>query len=142
MPALLRRARLDALLAGHRDTRALAVKHSAFEGVPVHSQHALIGGILRHIDFLDPEIDNLRADQRRRRAACLAERRSVYWRWTNCDTRCSAAVRTSAISARRGSSEVLAFAASASTQRGTERASRFSALHLRQHGRIGLIHHG
>jgi hypothetical protein len=31
----------------------------------------------------------------------------------NCDTRCSAAVRTSPMSARRGSSEVLTFAASA-----------------------------
>ncbi len=63
------RAMLDALLAGERNPAALAglakgrlrVKHSglieAFEGVRFGSQHALlIGGILRHIDFLDAEI--------------------------------------------------------------------------------------
>src|SRR5450631_2588794 len=63
------RAMLDALLAGQRDPQALAgmakgrmrVKHSAlieaFEGCRFSSQHALlIGGILRHIDFLDGEI--------------------------------------------------------------------------------------
>jgi transposase len=59
---------LDALLAGERDPAVLAglakgrlrVKHSAlveaFEGVRFGSQHALlIGGIVRHIDFLDAE---------------------------------------------------------------------------------------
>jgi transposase len=63
------RAMLDALLAGQRDPRTLAgmakgrmrVKHSAlieaFEGSRFSTQHALlIGGILRHIDFLDAEI--------------------------------------------------------------------------------------
>ncbi len=63
------RLMLDALLAGQRDPQALAgmakgrlrVQHSglieAFEGVRFSSQHALlIGGILRHIDFLDAEI--------------------------------------------------------------------------------------
>ena len=67
------------------------------------------------------------ARQRRRRATCLAERRSICWRWANGDTRCSQAVRTSAMSARLGSSDVLAFAANASTRRSTERASRSSA---------------
>ncbi len=60
---------LDALLAGEREPAKLAgmakgrmrVKHAAlieaFEGVRFGSQHALlIGGILRHIDFLDAEI--------------------------------------------------------------------------------------
>jgi len=68
----------------------------------------------------------------------------MCWRWANCDTKCSVAVRTSAMSAQLGSSEALAIAARASTRR--NRASvtqqRFRALHLRQHdGRIGVIHH-
>jgi transposase len=63
------RLMLDRLLAGERDPAALAglakgrlrVKNSAlieaFEGVRFGSQNALlIGGILRHIDFLDAEI--------------------------------------------------------------------------------------
>ena len=63
------RAMLDALLAGERDPTKLAalakgrlkVKHDAlieaFEGVRFTAQHTvLIGGILRHIDFLDAEI--------------------------------------------------------------------------------------
>jgi transposase len=63
------RLMLDALLAGERDPVALAglakrrlrLKHDAlieaFEGVRFGSQNALlIGGILRHIDFLDAEI--------------------------------------------------------------------------------------
>lgn len=63
------RLMLDRLLSGERDPAALAglakgrlrVKSSAlveaFEGVRFGSQHALlIGGILRHIDFLDAEI--------------------------------------------------------------------------------------
>jgi transposase len=63
------RSMLDALLTGERDPKVLAgmakgrlrVKHSglveAFEGIRFSSQHALlIGGILRHIDFLDAEI--------------------------------------------------------------------------------------
>jgi transposase len=63
------RAMLAALLAGERDPQALAglakgrlrVKNAAlveaFEGVRFGSQNALlIGGILRHIDFLDAEI--------------------------------------------------------------------------------------
>jgi transposase len=66
------RLMLDRLIAGERDPAALAglakgrlrVKHSAlveaFEGVRFSDQHALlIGGILRHIDFLDAEIDAL-----------------------------------------------------------------------------------
>ena len=60
---------LDALLAGERDPAALAglakgrlrAKHAglieAFEGVRFGAQNALlIGGILRHIDFLEGEI--------------------------------------------------------------------------------------
>ncbi|MGO9898559.1 MAG: hypothetical protein ACLP0J_02440 [Solirubrobacteraceae bacterium] len=31
--------------------------------------------------------------ERRRRATCLAERRSMCWRSADCDTRCLAAVR-------------------------------------------------
>jgi transposase len=63
------RLMLDALLAGERDPQVLAgmakgrlrVKHSAlieaFEGVRFGAQNTLlIGGILRHIDFLDAEI--------------------------------------------------------------------------------------
>jgi transposase len=63
------RSMLDALLAGERDPAKLAglargklkVKHDAlieaFEGVRFGAQNALlIGGILRHIDFLDAEI--------------------------------------------------------------------------------------
>jgi transposase len=63
------RSMLDALLAGERDPQALAglakgrlrVKRAAlveaFEGVRFGSQNVLlIGGILRHIDFLDAEI--------------------------------------------------------------------------------------
>lgn len=63
------RLMLDALLAGERDPAKLAglakgrlrVKHpaliEAFEGCRFGDQHALlIGGILRHIDFLDAEI--------------------------------------------------------------------------------------
>ncbi len=63
------RSMLDALLAGERDPAKLAglakgrlkVKHDAlveaFEGVRFTAQHTvLIGGILRHIDFLDAEI--------------------------------------------------------------------------------------
>ena len=66
------RSMLDALLAGERDPTTLAalakgrlkVKHDAlieaFEGVRFTAQHAvLIGGILRHIDFLDAEITAL-----------------------------------------------------------------------------------
>lgn len=63
------RLMLDALLAGERDPAALAglakgrlrAKHAglieAFEGVRFGAQNTLlIGGILRHIDFLDAEI--------------------------------------------------------------------------------------
>ena len=63
------RLMLDALLAGERDPAALAglakgrlrAKHAglieAFEGVRFGAQNALlIGGILRHIDFLEGEI--------------------------------------------------------------------------------------
>jgi transposase len=63
------RLMLDALIAGQRDPQALAglakgrlrVKtadlQEAMEGVRFGDQHALlIGGILRHIDFLDAEI--------------------------------------------------------------------------------------
>jgi transposase len=63
------RSMLDALLAGEREATELAgmakgrmrVKHSAlveaFEGARFGPQHTLlIGGILRHIDFLDAEI--------------------------------------------------------------------------------------
>jgi transposase len=63
------RSMLDALLAGERDPAKLAglakgrlrVKHpaliEAFEGCRFGSQNGLlIGGILRHIDFLDAEI--------------------------------------------------------------------------------------
>jgi transposase len=63
------RSMLDALLAGEREATELAgmakgrmrVKHSAlveaFKGARFGPQHALlIGGILRHIDFLDAEI--------------------------------------------------------------------------------------
>ena len=66
------RLMLDALLAGERDPQALAalakgrlrVKSAAlieaFEGVRFGAQNALlIGGILRHIDFLDTEITAL-----------------------------------------------------------------------------------
>jgi transposase len=66
------RLMLDALIGGERDPQALAglakgrlrVKNSAlveaFEGVRFGAQNALlIGGILRHIDFLDVEIDAL-----------------------------------------------------------------------------------
>jgi len=66
------RLMLDALIGGERDPAKLAglakgrlrVKNSAlveaFEGVRFGDQHALlIGGILRHIDFLDAEIDAL-----------------------------------------------------------------------------------
>jgi transposase len=66
------RLMLDALLAGERDPAVLAdlakrrlrLKHDAlieaFEGCRFGSQHALlIGGILRHIDFLDAEISAL-----------------------------------------------------------------------------------
>jgi transposase len=66
------RLMLDALIAGERDPQTLAslakgrlrVKHAelveAFEGVRFGAQNALlIGGILRHIDFLDKEIDAL-----------------------------------------------------------------------------------
>ena len=66
------RLMLDALLAGQRDPDALAqlAKASlrnkipalveAFEGTRFSAQHALlIGGILRHIDFLDAEIAGL-----------------------------------------------------------------------------------
>jgi transposase len=66
------RLMLDRLIGGERDPATLAglakgrlrVKHSAlieaFEGVRFGDQHALlIGGILRHIDFLDAEIDAL-----------------------------------------------------------------------------------
>jgi transposase len=66
------RSMLDALLAGERDPAKLArlakgrlkVKHDAlieaFEGVRFTAQHMLlIGGILRHIDFLDTEITAL-----------------------------------------------------------------------------------
>lgn len=66
------RLMLDALLAGHRDPGQLAalargrlkVKHAAlveaFEGCRFGSQKGLlIGGILRHIDFLDAEITAL-----------------------------------------------------------------------------------
>jgi len=66
------RLMLDALLAGQRDPAALAqlakgrlrVKGpalvEAFEGTRFSAQHALlIGGILRHIDFLDTEITAL-----------------------------------------------------------------------------------
>ena len=66
------RLMLDALLAGQRDPDALAqlAKASlrtkipalveAFEGTRFSAQHALlIGGILRHIDFLDTEITAL-----------------------------------------------------------------------------------
>lgn len=41
--------------------------------------------------------DMSRADVR---GASAAERRSICWRWANCDTRCSQALRTSAMSAR------------------------------------------
>jgi transposase len=63
------RLMLDALIAGERDPEQLAalakgrlrVKHTAlveaFEGARFTAQHRLlIGGILRHIDFLDAEI--------------------------------------------------------------------------------------
>lgn len=63
------RLMLDALIAGQRDPAKLAglakgrlrVKHAslveAFEGVRFGAQNALlVGGILRHIDFLDAEI--------------------------------------------------------------------------------------
>ena len=63
------RAMLDALLAGQRDPAALAdlartqlrgkreLLIEAFEGVRFNADHALlIGGILRHIDFLELEI--------------------------------------------------------------------------------------
>jgi transposase len=66
------RSMLDALLGGERNPATLAglakgrlkVKHDAlieaFEGVRFTAQHAvLIGGILRHIDFLDSEITAL-----------------------------------------------------------------------------------
>jgi len=66
------RSMLDALIGGQRDPQLLAglakgrlrVKHSglveAFEGVRFGAQNALlIGGILRHIDFLDAEITAL-----------------------------------------------------------------------------------
>ena len=66
------RSMLDALIGGERDPQALAalakgrlrVKSAAlveaFEGVRFGAQNALlIGGILRHIDFLDAEIDAL-----------------------------------------------------------------------------------
>jgi len=66
------RLMLEALIGGERDPAALAglakgrlrVKHSAlieaFEGVRFGPQNALlIGGILRHIDFLDAEIEAL-----------------------------------------------------------------------------------
>jgi transposase len=66
------RLMLDALIGGERNPAALAglakgrlrVKYSAlveaFEGVRFGSQNSLlIGGILRHIDFLDAEIDAL-----------------------------------------------------------------------------------
>ena len=66
------RLMLEALIGGERDPATLAglakgrlrVKQSAlveaFEGVRFGDQHALlIGGILRHIDFLDAEIDAL-----------------------------------------------------------------------------------
>ena len=66
------RLMLEALIGGERNPAALAslakgrlrVKHAAlieaFEGVRFGDQHALlIGGILRHIDFLDAEIDAL-----------------------------------------------------------------------------------
>jgi transposase len=66
------RLMLSALLAGERDAtklaglakRSLKAKHDAlieaFEGVRFTAQHALlIGGILRHIDFLDAEITAL-----------------------------------------------------------------------------------
>jgi transposase len=66
------RLMLGALIGGERDPAALAglakgrlrVKHQAlieaFEGVRFGSQNALlIGGILRHIDFLDAEIEAL-----------------------------------------------------------------------------------
>jgi transposase len=66
------RLMLDRMIGGERDPATLAglakgrlrVKHSAlieaFEGVRFGDQHALlIGGILRHIDFLDAEIDAL-----------------------------------------------------------------------------------
>jgi transposase len=66
------RSMLDRLLAGERDPAKLAglakgrlrVKNSAlieaFEGVRFGSQNALlVGGILRHIDFLDAEISAL-----------------------------------------------------------------------------------
>jgi transposase len=66
------RLMLDALLAGQRDPDALAqlAKASlrtkipalveAFQGTRFSAQHALlIGGILRHIDFLDAEIAGL-----------------------------------------------------------------------------------
>jgi transposase len=66
------RLMLSALLAGERDPVALAglakrqlkAKHDAlveaFEGVRFTTQHTLlIGGILRHIDFLDAEITAL-----------------------------------------------------------------------------------
>jgi transposase len=66
------RLMLEALISGERDPATLAglakgrlrVKQSAlveaFEGVRFGDQHALlIGGILRHIDFLDAEIDAL-----------------------------------------------------------------------------------
>ena len=66
------RSMLDALLAGERSPQTLAglakgrlkVKHDAlieaFEGVRFTAQHTvLIGGILRHIDFLDAEVTAL-----------------------------------------------------------------------------------
>jgi transposase len=66
------RLMLEALLAGERDPARLAAlakgrlraKHAglieAFEGVRFGAQNTLlIGGILRHIDFLDAEIDAL-----------------------------------------------------------------------------------
>jgi transposase len=66
------RLMLDRLISGERDPATLAglakgrlrVKHAAlieaFEGVRFGAQNALlIGGILRHIDFLDAEIDAL-----------------------------------------------------------------------------------
>ncbi|MCA1699038.1 MAG: IS110 family transposase, partial [Actinobacteria bacterium] len=66
------RLMLDALLAGQRDPAALAQLSKgrlrtkvpalveAFEGTRFSAQHALlIGGILRHIDFLDTEITAL-----------------------------------------------------------------------------------
>jgi transposase len=63
------RAMLDALIAGERDPRTLAELArarlrgkreeliEAFEGARFNAQHMLlIGGILRHIDFLDAEV--------------------------------------------------------------------------------------